>query len=804
MKKTLTCCAFIMLSVSTLLAQKQNKTVTYLYDASTQPPEMFVDVQHLKLELSKIDPVKKYMEGKATYTIKTLRENTDSIVFNAKDLTMKSVTVNGVTAKTKMSGESIIVYPPQKLEWQKEFTVFFDYTATPSNFHFIGWDDKTNTKRKTMWALSLSTYAPYIPVKHDLLTSETITTFDKNYQVLSNGVKVSYKENADGTATWHYSLTKPHNYGLITHFIGQYDIKKFKTKRGLPLEYWYFKDRKNDVETGYKFSAEMFDFLEDEFGLEYPWALYQQAPVMDCPFGGMECTTATIFNENLFADSRGFLDRNYVNVNSHELVHQWFGDYVSYTNSENIWTSESFATYYAKKYEQWHYGDEHYQNMRLKEYQRTIDASLKDDYPIAHEKGSVPRWYPKGSLMIDMLRYVMGEKNFKLFIKHLLHTNPYDIVEGNDYKEAAREATGMTLDWFFEQWIYRGGEPHYKVSYKQADEISGQRNTLVAVQQIQEITELNGYFKMPIVVEVHYKDGTKDSVTSWVEKEYTEIAIPNPSKKQISFVLFDPNRNVLKKISFDRSFEELSAQFTSAKNMIDRYDALLELKKTDVEKKRDLLLAQYAQEKFFLNKSEIIAQLADDKNEKTLQLFTKAINDKDVEVRRAVVTNVKNIDSKIQKEYEKLLRDSSYAIVTASLQNLSDNFPKEVDNYLNVTKNEVGLYGKNIRIKWLEIAVDNNKGNQYLSELIDYTNIVKYEYMTCSNAIQSLKRMNYLDDIFASFLVNNYFYWNDKVSSDAKDAISYFTQQNKFRKILKAQMMTRSEDEQKRLREIIN
>src|SRR5205085_43171 len=100
--------------------------------------------------------------------------------------------------------------------------------------------------------------------------------------------------------------------------------------------------------------------------------------------------------------------------------------------------------------------------------------------------------------------YVMGENNFKLFIKHLLHSNPYDIVEGNDYKEAAREATGMPLDWFFDEWIYKGGEPNYKVSYKQADDLSGQRSTLVDVQQMQEVTELNGLFKMPVAVEVHY------------------------------------------------------------------------------------------------------------------------------------------------------------------------------------------------------------------------------------------------------------------------------------------------------------
>ena len=54
--------------------------------------------------------------------------------------------------------------------------------------------------------------------------------------------------------------------------------------------------------------------------------------------------------------------------------------------------------------------------------------------------------------------------------------------------------------------------------------------------------------------------------------------MPNPQKKPVDFLLFDPNRKILKKVTFTQPYEKLVAQLEKAENMIDRYDALLALK----------------------------------------------------------------------------------------------------------------------------------------------------------------------------------------------------------------------------------
>ena len=90
------------------------------------------------------------------------------------------------------------------------------------------------------------------------------------------------------------------------------------------------------------------------------------------------------------------------------------------------------------------------------------------------------------------------------------------------------------------------------------------------------------------------------------------------------------------------------------------------------------------------------------------------------------------------------LTDISYINVELALANLVNSFPAEADRYLEMTKNEEGWRGKNIRIKWLELAIGLGK-KEHLDELIRYSS-KSYEFETRQNALMALKRLNYLDE----------------------------------------------------------
>ena len=94
--------------------------------------------------------------------------------------------------------------------------------------------------------------------------------------------------------------------------------------------------------------------------MKYPWKIYRQIPVRDFLYAGMENTTSTIFSQDFVVDSIGFNDKNYINVNAHELAHQWFGDLITSQSSKHHWLQEGFATYYALLAERQLFGDDYF------------------------------------------------------------------------------------------------------------------------------------------------------------------------------------------------------------------------------------------------------------------------------------------------------------------------------------------------------------------------------------------------------------------------------------------------------------
>ena len=89
----------------------------------------------------------------------------------------------------------------------------------------------------------------------------------------------------------------------------------------------------------------MVKFFSEKTGLKYPYAKYAQTMARDFG-GGMENISATTQTDNMIHDARTELDSNSDGLQSHELAHQWFGDYVTCRDWSDIWLNESFATYF--------------------------------------------------------------------------------------------------------------------------------------------------------------------------------------------------------------------------------------------------------------------------------------------------------------------------------------------------------------------------------------------------------------------------------------------------------------------------
>ncbi|MCX6304769.1 MAG: M1 family metallopeptidase [Bacteroidetes bacterium] len=760
----------------------QEKTVTFYNDPAGIPPDLPITIRHLTARLG-FQPGNYLVNGTAEFTFIPNRPQIDSILFHAPDFSVSSVLINDRKVKFHQTGSNLVIDPNSITDqasgiarrMPSESRILITYTATPhaGPIYFIGWQPEEAGKRKQVWAHRPHGWIPYMDGR---ITVDMFITFDSRYKVFSNGERLETKTNSDGTSTWHYAMKKDHPFFSTSLVIGDYNFKSSKTASGVPLEFWYYSDMPDRLGTTYMYTERMFDFLEKELEFSYPYAQYREAPVIDYMYGAMETTTSTVFGDYMQISPRAWWQRNYVNVNAHELAHQWFGNCVAHFVNRDVWLTESFATYYAKMFEKSIYGEDYYQNIRNDELHLAFDAAKKNDFPVGGSQGGVQRIYQKGSLVLGMLRDVMGDKEFQNAVHRYLGKYAFGYAETNDFVRCVYEATGKPYNWFFDQWILRGGEPEYLIRDSVAEDSLGKRAVLFKVSQVQKVSELTGLFKMPVEFEVHYQDGTSDRLKTLIEKQYTEVSVPNPMKKSIGFLLFDPNRKILKKATFTQPYENLIAQAQKAENMIDRYDAWLALRPEPVSKKSEILASAFHRESFWLIRSEILQQLAKDNSPESVETFRQALLDKDANVRKTALLALNPVPELLQTTVEGLLYDSSYLNVEYALEALCTSFPKSIGYYLDLTQDMEGWRGKNIRMMWLAVSLANGR-MEHLPELIGYCS-PEYEFETRMNAFSLLKKLKYSDPQTKKYAETASKHWNNKLSGAAKEYLKFCEQVN--------------------------
>ncbi|MCB9233327.1 MAG: M1 family metallopeptidase [Bacteroidia bacterium] len=786
MKRSLTL-FLLAITFTTLFAQDTYNC--YIHDELAPPREHTVDFTALDLSVS-FEPRAGKVKGEVLEDFRVLREQVDSLFLDAPGITFSEVQLDEMKVNFKTNALGITIYSNAPLKFGTEHRLRMVYEAAPKKgIYFIGWNDPTNRLRKQIWTQGQGVdnryWIPCYDTENDKLNTSMTVRFDSRYQVLSNGREISRTDNGDGTTTWKFRLEDrsanpvPQTTYLIMLGIGEYKVQESLSKGGIQIRNWYYPDHADRAQNSFRHTADMMDFLEKETGTPYPWGkTYSQIPVANFLYGAMENTTATIFGDFFMTDERDFPENNYVGVNIHEMTHQWFGDYVTARSDAYHWLHESFATYFGTLYRREAFGQDDYQWGRRGEALSAFQASKTDERPISHASAGGSRHYPKGSFVIGMLRYVIGDAAFQRVLKRYLQTFGYRNADTHEFMNVIHDETGMTLNWFVDQWIMRGGEPHYEVSWSEAKNASGKEVTRFAVNQTHPQTETVKLFRMPINFEVHYQDGSVDQKQAWIEKQSESVDIANPKGKKVEFILFDPNSQILKTYEVHNTLEQWAAQAEKASNMIDRHDALEAICKLPLDQTRELLYKLYDKETFHACKAVIIAALANDPDKQSHKLLQKALEDKDRFVRFAAVEKINAIPDGMENHYEKLLNDESRKVVELTLRKLAAKSPNRLSRYLKETEDESGSIGRRVRITWLELACID-KPKKYLAELVDYAS-PSFEFRTRINAIASLQAINHFDETVMAHLCEAVLQENGRLARPAHATLKHFLGQQAF------------------------
>lgn len=411
----------------------------------------FVDFKtaYVKLE---IKPMQKEVSGEVTYLFDVLKP-ADSIFIDAQKMEFDAVLLNDKKVEVNNDGRKLWLLSPFKPSVNNEIS--FMYKAKPKKaMYFIGWN---NEGRNQVWTQGQGKYTSnWLPSFDDMnekVEFDLSVAFDKDYEVIANG-KLVGSQISEGNKVWHYDMKQPMSSYLLAIAIGKYDRKIERSKSGTLLEMHYYPEDSLKVESTYRYTKRMFDFLEEEIGVVYPWQNYKQVPVKDFLYAGMENTSITIFSDAFMVDDIGFVDKNYVNVNAHELAHQWFGDMVTAKSGTHHWLQEGFATYYALLAEREVFGESYYY-WRLSEYVDELvgQENAGKSTSLLNPKSSSITFYKKGALVLHMLREEVGDKLFRKAVKSYLNKFQYINVETDDFIREVEKVSNKDLSEFVAFWL---------------------------------------------------------------------------------------------------------------------------------------------------------------------------------------------------------------------------------------------------------------------------------------------------------------------------------------------------------------
>ena len=372
-----------------------------------------------------------------------------------------------------------------KLKEGTRFYLVIRYTAENSEkgngFHF---ESGNPSFPPHAWTLSESIYSrnwyPCIDHPQVRFTKAVSVIVPADFAVISNGeldMRDQEIQTKDGVNkrkfVWEQST--PDTAYLTCVMIGRFkETSGGEQYNGIPLRYYVPEGREADAKRTFKNTANMMKIFEGYFGVKYPYNKYSQVVVIglvNAGADGMEHTSCTTLDiDDVLAESSTPEDRLRDDVIAHELAHQWFGDLVTCRDWQDIWLNEGFAAFCEALYFQKSKGDQEYQTYIVQMVETYIRAT-KDPRPktpiraIVTNKYDHPddlfdhNTYSKGGIILHMLRKFIGEEDFRKSLYTYLEQFKFKTAKTEDLRQIMEEVSGINLQQFFEQWIYREGHP---------------------------------------------------------------------------------------------------------------------------------------------------------------------------------------------------------------------------------------------------------------------------------------------------------------------------------------------------------
>ncbi len=267
-----------------------------------------------------------------------------------------------------------------------------------------------------------------------------------------------------------------------------------------------------------------------------------------------------------------------VRILSNQLSRQWWGGLVSPVNRNHLWLVNGPARYSELLYLE-HTGGPGAIDSDLKS--TYVEAMTVKDPPVL-QAGRLEDYSPeywaltaaKGAAILNMLRNVVGDANFKKGMKAFLDTYSWKSASSEEFRKTMEQASDQELRYFFIQWLESSGSPEFKLDYTVF-------RTQKGFRVVGKINQDLDTFRMPVDLRIETEGNPEDKKieVTGTSSEFSVDTFGKPKK-----LTLDPNHVLLR---LDPSIQiavairrgEQFAQINDNSNSLREYEKALDVDK---------------------------------------------------------------------------------------------------------------------------------------------------------------------------------------------------------------------------------
>lgn len=368
----------------------------------------------------------------------------------------------------------------------------------------------------------------------DRFSADVNLTVPSNARAVAAGIETSSAAGDKTTYSFQFSRSSfPGSIAVVTGTPVKSNVEGITTTL-------YFRGAERDMAGGY--GEQISKIMNYETGL-FGIAPYSNLTVVETEAGAPAGYAAPGV---LFLSPGGIGTSVNARLLANQISRQWWEQELSPVNRNHLWLENGLANYSEALWTEHDRGAGAFESQMKDE---AISALTVENIPMiqaGREEDYSPELWAltgsKGAVVMNMLRYVVGDEKFYKALKQYVQEHAWNSVSTEDLRKTFESVSAQDLRGFFIQWVESSGAPEFKLEYtvyrtqKGANGGGGFRVTGKISQDLDT-------FRMPVDIKIE-TEGNPETQKIDVVGTSSEFSIDTFGKPKS--VTIDPDNHVLR------------------------------------------------------------------------------------------------------------------------------------------------------------------------------------------------------------------------------------------------------------------